>query len=232
MKEKNSYDVWVAIGTIASWVCILSFLILIIGAFCNKYLIAEVPNMEGFWDVVLNSVLPAAITGLVTVIVSYFVFLKKMPDRIAKELDKKMDPSNAALHEEQLAMLDKVNPSNKALRDAQRDDRKQLQDEHKELKAEHEKLRGYLEAAALRAAREDGRYEKLSADQRTIVDAVQKLDGFAGKLQQLQEENVQLREEIQILREKYEYERSRTVDRDRDDRDRDDRNRGTISYDR
>lgn len=209
MKEKNSYDVWVAIGTIASWVCILSFLVLIIGAFCNQYLIAEVPNMEGFWDVVLNSVLPAAITGLVTVIVSYFVFLKKMPDRIAKELDKKMDPSNSELRADQRQLQTAL----------QNDIRPLLNPSNIILHQDHEKLRDYLEAAAVRAARADGRYEKLSADQRTIVDAVQKLDGFAGKLQQLQEENVQLREEIQILRERYEH-------------DRGDRGHRTISYDR
>ena len=42
----------------------------------------------------------------------------------------------------------------------------------------------------------------LSVDQRTVVDAVQKLDGFAEKLQMLQDENLQLRQEIRILREK------------------------------
>lgn len=193
MKKNDSLDIWEAIGTVGCWICGISFLILMIGTTCYKAGL-ELPVMDGFWEVMLNSVLPAAITGLVTVTVSYFVFLKKMPERIAEKLDKKIDPSNLSLQGEQHQIQQSLNPSNLVLHE------------------DHETLRGYLEDAAKRYAVNEDRYRRLDTDGRSIVDTVRKLDGFADMLQRLQERVMELETENRELQRQLEISRERRYD--------------------
>ncbi len=177
-ETRSEWDVIGTVGTIGVYVTVLSFFFLL-GAACYDAAYVHGGEYMTFWEVVVNSVVPAAITGLVTVAVSYFLFLKKMPERVAKELDKKMDPSNLSLQSEQHQIQAALNPSNAVLH------------------GDHEKLRSYLEEAAKRQAAADERHAVLRGDDRRMVDAVQTLDGFALIFTEMNQELIRLRQENQ-----------------------------------
>lgn len=191
MEKTDKWAVWnwaVKLGTVGCYVVILSFTFLVGAAFYHKVYTNGGISMT-FWEVIINSVLPVAITGVVTVVVSYFVFLKKLPSEIAKALDKKMDPSNLSLQIEQHQMQNALNPSNAV-----------LHEENKKLRHDHERIQDYLEATAQKQAVADERYKLLGTDSRTIVDAVQKLQGFSDLVQCMNKELMELRSENQKQR--------------------------------
>lgn len=153
---------------------------------------AQMENGDSMNDILVN-VLVSVITAAITAAASYFLLLKRMPDNVAdkvgKALDKKMDPSNKALQDEQLKVIDFLNPSNSILHD------------------DHEELRSYLEADARRNAVADARYNNLDTSQTAMVDAIHHLDGMGKMMEALVSENQRLQGEVQQLRRELEVHR-------------------------
>lgn len=135
-------------------------------------------------DIVVN-ILVSVGTTLVMAAASYFVLLKRMPDKIGdvviKQLNSKMDPSNKALQDEHLSTS------------------QLLHMDHERLYTEHEKLRGYLEETAKRQAADDARYGQLDSSGRGIVDAVKKLDAFSAAFQMMNDRIIELEQQVMEL---------------------------------
>lgn len=64
--------------------------------------------MNEFWETIFGSVLPSIIVSAITTALTYFIFLRKMPDRIIEKLERKIDPSNQTIYNQ-------LTPSNQVL---------------------------------------------------------------------------------------------------------------------
>lgn len=160
--------------------CFSAFMLLVMIAFAMK---GAAQGQEDAMSEIAWNILVSAVTALVTAAGSYFILLKKMPDRIADELLKNLDA--------------KMNPSNSELRADQRLLQTTMQGEHSKLSEEHEKLRSYLEEAAKKQAAMEVQYGQLDSSGKDIVDAVKKLDSFAVSFQLMNGRLVEL--ELQVM---------------------------------
>ena len=137
--------------------------------------------LEYLFDVVISAISSAVITA-----VSYFGFLRKMPDKITEKvtanLQAKLDPSNAVLKEEHRSISDKLDYTNQFLQTECRD------------------MRKGIDSLVAKEKLDELRYRSLDCNQRDIVDAVRKMDGLANQMMLLVEKNTALLRENKMLK--------------------------------
>lgn len=143
-------------------------------------------NME--INLVTNIIIPIAVSGASSVAV-YLFALRKLPDKIFEKLHQKMDPSNSVLHDD-----------HEHIRSA-------AERFHNESGKAQVALAKDIGALVKRSEERDAAYKNLDANQKSVVDAVGRLNVFSDLLQevvqqnnQLRQENDHLKHEIELLR--------------------------------
>lgn len=134
----------------------------------------------------LPQLISSIISSAVTTAVSYFGFLRKMPDKITakvtENLQVKLSSSNEILQGEHRNINDKLDYTNQFLQTECRD------------------MRKGIDSLVAREKLDELRYRSLNCNQRDIVDAVRKMDGLANQMMLLVEKNAALLRENKMLK--------------------------------
>ncbi len=177
-------------------ICLIMFIIYVIVVLVI-YFVGDVKELSDIVDILKDvgiSVVSAGVTGF---IVTYFRF-RKLPRNLESAVDK-FD-----------RLQEHLNP-----------DTKSLEFQHNNLSNEHNDIKNRIDrtytkvgdlTADIRVNQESqkAKYELLDNSNKAIVDSIEKLNGLSYQLQQLNEQNVQLKREIDNLKEQNIQLKSRT----------------------